>query len=55
MIDYTYLITALSNKKFQRLADAIPAIAAAGLCTQRYGDLPQWLDALPNCPIHQLG
>ena len=50
MIQYDHLITALSNKKFQRLADAIPAIAQKGLCTQRYGDLPGWLSALENLP-----
>ena len=50
MIDYSPLIAALQGSKLQALADAIPSAAQKGLCTQRYGDLPSWLEALAAMP-----
>lgn len=50
MIDYQPLIDALEGTKLAPLAQVIPEVAATGLCTKRYGDLPQWLAALAALP-----
>jgi methyltransferase, putative len=57
-INFNPLLTALSQtpaetKRAERLADwakNLPDQLAAGLCSQRYGDLPGWLDALNQLP-----
>lgn len=50
MIDYSHLIHDLQNTPLAPLAKVIPQAVAAGLCTQRHGDLPKWLDALAALP-----
>lgn len=50
MIDYTPLIARWRNSALDRWAQVLEQQIAAGLCQKRYGDLPQWLEALENLP-----
>ena len=50
MIDYSDFIKAISASKLRPWADQLPAQIAAGLSTQRYGDLPSWYSALAKLP-----
>lgn len=47
---YQNLLDALSGTPLAGWAKELPAQIAAGLCTQRYGDLPAWQQALTRLP-----
>jgi len=49
-IDYSPLITGISNTALKAWADLLPAQISAGLSTQRYGDLAQWYESLQGLP-----
>jgi tRNA (mo5U34)-methyltransferase len=50
MINYDPLLNALRELGLTAWAEALPQQIAAGLSTERYGDLPQWLAALAKSP-----
>lgn len=50
MIDYQPLLKQLSKYPFGPLAKVLPDAIAAGLSTQRYGDLPEWYEAMGRLP-----
>src|SRR5690625_2088789 len=47
---YQNLLDALSDTPLAHWAEQLPAQIEAGLCTQRYGDLPAWQQALARIP-----
>ena len=53
MIDYQPLMDRWRGGELDRWAQLLPQQLAAGLSTERYGDLPRWLQALDELP--QLG
>ncbi|VUD48184.1 tRNA U34 carboxymethyltransferase [Thalassocella blandensis] len=50
MIDYSSFIESIRSSKLKPWAEQLPEQIAAGLSTQRYGDLPGWYDALNALP-----
>ena len=50
MIDYRHLLEWIETSKLAAWSDTLPQQIAAGLSTQRYGDLPGWYQALNNLP-----
>ncbi len=50
MIDYSNFIHDITPSRLRRWAEVLPKQIEAGLSTQRYGDLPGWLDALASLP-----
>jgi len=51
MLDYSDLLSSLQHQpSLARWAETLPQQIAAGLNTQRYGDLPTWLEALRQLP-----
>lgn len=50
MIDYTPLIERWRGGDMAAWAELLPDQIARGLSTQRYGDLPRWLQVLENLP-----
>jgi tRNA (mo5U34)-methyltransferase len=50
MIDYQRLIQRWQDGDLQRWADELEQQIDRGLCPQRYGDLPRWLQALEDLP-----
>lgn len=50
MIDYNNLFNSLKNTKLAILESTLTSSIEAGLSVQRYGDLPDWLDALEQIP-----
>jgi len=50
VIDYTPLIERWQGGELAAWAELLPEQIARGLSTQRYGDLPRWLQALENLP-----
>lgn len=49
-IDYSDLLEALSDTKLAPWLATLPEQIENGLCEKRFGDLPQWLDALDKLP-----
>lgn len=49
-IDYSNLIHFLKNSSLKNWAEELSTQIEKGLCTQRYGDLPDWLSALEKLP-----
>ena len=50
MIDYSDFISYIQNSRLRAWAETLPAQIEAGLSTQRYGDLPDWYEALNSLP-----
>jgi len=50
MIDYAPLAARWRNGALDRWARRLDEQLAAGLCRERFGDLPRWLQALDNLP-----
>ncbi|MEM1114067.1 MAG: tRNA 5-methoxyuridine(34)/uridine 5-oxyacetic acid(34) synthase CmoB [Pseudomonadota bacterium] len=50
MMDYQPLIDRWFGTGLGSWAEALPDLLASGLSTQRYGDLPRWLEALQALP-----
>jgi len=50
MINYRPLLTALEDAGLEQWSRVLPEQIALGLCTKRFGDLPDWLAALKDMP-----
>lgn len=50
MIDYSHFIKDITSSRLRRWAEILPSQIEEGLSTQRYGDLPKWLEALNTLP-----